>query len=53
MKSLISAMLGSASPFVAQVAGATAAVQSKDLLIERAQDAPLKLQRILKAGKKT
>jgi hypothetical protein len=51
----IAAMLAGASPYVAQVAGATAAppAQSKDVLVERAQVATLKLQGILKAGKKT
>jgi hypothetical protein len=49
----ILAMMGGASPFVAQVAGASAAIQSKDVLFERAQVAALKLQGILKAGKKT
>ncbi len=51
----IAAMMAGASPFVAQVAGANAAAptQSKDILLERAQVNALKLQGILKAGKKT
>ena len=50
----IAAMMAGA-PLVSQVAGANAAQQalSKDVLIERAQVAALKLQGILKAGKKT
>jgi hypothetical protein len=51
----IAAMMAGASPFVTQVAGANAAAptQSKDILLECAQVAALKLQGILKAGKKT
>ncbi len=51
----IAAVMAGASPFVAQVAGANAAAptQSKEVLLERAQVAALKLQGILKAGKKT
>ena len=49
----IAAMMAG-TPLVAQVAGAHAAhpALSKDVLIERAQVAALKLQGILKAGKK-
>ena len=49
------AALMAGTPLVSQVAGANAAQQalSKDVLIERAQVAALKLQGILKAGKKT
>ncbi len=51
----IAVMMAGASPFVDQVAGAnaTAPTHSKDVLLERAQVAALKLQGILKAGKKT
>jgi hypothetical protein len=49
----ISAMLGSTSPFVAQIAGAAAPTQSRDVLFEHAQVDALKLQGILKACKKT
>ncbi len=49
----ISAILGSTSPFVTQIAGAAVSAHSKDVILERAQVAALKLQRILKAGKKT
>ena len=50
----IAAMMAG-TPFVAQVAGANAAQQalSKDVLVERAQVAALKLLGILKAAKKT
>jgi hypothetical protein len=47
----IAAMMAGTIPLVAQVTGATAL--SKDVLIEHAQVAALKLQGILKAGKKT
>jgi hypothetical protein len=49
----ISTILGNTSPFVAQIAGAAVPTQSKDVLLEHAQVAALKLQGILKAGKKT
>jgi hypothetical protein len=49
----ISAMLGSTPPFVIQIAGAAVPTHSKDVLLEHAQVAALKLQGILKAGKKT
>jgi hypothetical protein len=49
----ISTILGSTSPFVAQIAGAAVPTHSKDVLLDRAQVAALKLQGILKAGKKT
>jgi hypothetical protein len=48
----ISAILGSTSPVVAQIAGAAVPTHSKDLLLKRAQVAALKLQGIPKAGKK-
>jgi hypothetical protein len=48
----ISAILGSTSPFVAQIAGAAVPTHSKDVLLERAQVAALKLQGILKEGGK-
>ncbi len=48
-----SAILGSTSPFVAQIAGAAVPTHSKDVLLKRAQVAALKLQGVLKAGKKT
>jgi hypothetical protein len=49
----ISAIHGSISPVVAQIAGAAVPTHSKDFLLERAQVTALKLQGILKAGKKT
>jgi hypothetical protein len=49
----ISAILGSTSPFVTQVAGAAVPTHSKDILLKPAQVTALKLQGILKAGKKT
>ena len=49
----ISAILGSTSPLVAQIAGAAVSTHSKDILLKHAQVAALKLQGILKARKKT
>jgi hypothetical protein len=51
----IAAMMTGSSLFVAQVAGANTAAptQSKDVLLDHAQVAALKLQGILKVGKKT
>jgi hypothetical protein len=48
----IFAILGNTSPFVAQIAGAAVPSHSKDVLLERAQVASLKLQGILKARKR-
>ena len=47
----ISAILGSTSPFVAQIAGAAVPTHSKNILLKHAHVAALKLQGILKAGK--
>ena len=49
----ISAILGSTSPLVAQIAGAAVPTHSKDGLLKHAQVAAHKFQGILKARKKT
>jgi hypothetical protein len=49
----ISAILGSTSSFVAQIAEAAVLTHSKEVLLKCAQVAALKLQGILKMGKKT
>ncbi len=49
----ISAILGSTSPFVTQIARAAVPTHSKDVLLKCAQVAGLKLQGILQAWKKT
>ena len=49
----ISAMLGSTPPFVIQISGAAVPTHSKNILLKHAHVAALKLQGILKAGKKT